>query len=110
MSDHVSLDAPVVAAGGQELFAAGQALGELLADTRTTLVSATAARPWGGDEIGRAFDNGYRPAEQEVLAAFEALARQVRALGEQVQAVVAEAQTTDHQAGVRVTRSYRDTA
>jgi hypothetical protein len=110
MSDHVSLDGPTVTAGGQSLFAAGQALGDLLADTRTTLVPATAARPWGGDEIGRAFDNGYRPAEQEVLAAFEAMARQVRALGEQVQAVVAEAQTTDLQASVRVTRAYKDPA
>ena len=106
MSDHVSLDPVAVAAGGAALFAAGQALGELLADTRTTVISATAAHPWGTDEIGRAFDDGYRPAEQQVLASFEAMVRQVRALGEQVQAVVTELQATDQTAGVRVERSY----
>jgi hypothetical protein len=36
------------------------------------------------------------------------MARRVRALGEQVQAVVAELQESDHQAGVRVTRAFKD--
>jgi hypothetical protein len=108
MTDHVAADLPALAAGGAHLFEAGEALGDLLAGTRTTLVSATAARPWGSDEIGSAFDAGYRPAEQGVLAAFEAMARRVRALGEQVEAVAAELQETDREAGVRVTRAYRD--
>jgi hypothetical protein len=108
MSDHVGLDPVVTTAGADSLFRAGQALGDLLADTRTTLLPASAAHPWGNDEIGHAFDAGYRPAEQDVLAAFEAMARQVRTLGEQVRAVVTELRTTDQDAGVRVEHAYED--
>ncbi|MFG1607070.1 hypothetical protein [Actinoplanes sp. NPDC049265] len=110
MSDHVELDRAVARSGADALFAAGEALGELLAGTRTTLLPASGAHPWGNDEIGHAFDAGYRPAEQDVLAAFEATARQVRTLGEQVRAVVAELRTTDQDAGVRVEHAYEDPA
>jgi hypothetical protein len=110
MGEHVELDPAVTRAGADSLFAAGQALADLLAGTRTTLLPASAAHPWGDDEIGRAFDAGYRPAEQDVLATFEAMARQVRTLGEQVRAVVTELQTTDQDAGVRVEHAYEDPA
>lgn len=108
MSDHVSLDAQAAAAGGRELHDAGQALWQLRLDAARGLFTATHGRPWGNDEIGKAFDNGYRPAEEQVAAAWTALAEHVSALGAQVQAAVGELGATDQTSGVRITRAYRE--
>ena len=108
MSDEVFLDASAAAAGGRELHDAGQALGELRQQAFAALFSASAARPWGDDEIGQAFDNGYRPAEQQVIDAWLALADHVRTLGDSVQAAVSDLTGTDQHSAVRVTRAYKE--
>jgi len=108
MSDGVRLDPAVTGAGAADLTGAGQELINLLGTAGAQIAADTQARPWGSDEIGKAFDQGYRPGEQQFLTALGALGDYLRTLGEQVTAVVAEAEETDRQAGVRVRRAYPD--
>jgi hypothetical protein len=67
--------------GLQALSAAGRELGEQRNDSGAALAAASAARPWGDDEAGRAFERRYRPVETQVLTAWEQLARYVESLG-----------------------------
>ena len=108
MNDFVQLDPQVTAAGAADLAAAGQELINLLGTTGAELAADTQARPWGSDEIGKGFDRGYRPGEQQFLTALGALGDYVRKLGEQVTAVVAFSEETDQIAGVRVQHAYRN--
>ncbi|MEU8609416.1 hypothetical protein AB0C29_15580, partial [Actinoplanes sp. NPDC048791] len=61
----------------------------------------------GADEIGQAFENNYRPIEQQVLLAWEKLGLYVEGLGDAVVDTVREATETDHHAAVQVERTYR---
>jgi hypothetical protein len=90
------------------LTSAGQELINLLGSTGAQIAADAAARPWGSDEIGQAFEAGYRPAEEQFFAALGALGGAVRTLGEQVTAVVAELGETDKGAEIRVGRAYGD--
>jgi hypothetical protein len=62
--------------GARLLSAAGRELGAQRDDV------GTAAAPWGADEVGRAFEQRYRPVESHVLTAWEQLAAYVQSLGE----------------------------
>jgi hypothetical protein len=62
--------------GARELRAAGRSLGSLRD------VVTPAARPWGDDEAGRAFESRYRLVETQILGAWDQLAQYVESLGE----------------------------
>jgi len=64
------------------LAAAGRELGALREGPGAELAKATAARPWGDDAAGWAFELRYRSIETPVLAAWEQLAGYVERLGE----------------------------
>ena len=68
--------------GARRLQTAGQELGAQRDGAGASLAAASAARPWGSDEAGLAFERRYRPAEAHVLAAWEQLAQYVESLGE----------------------------
>lgn len=60
---------------------AARALGALRDGPGASIAAASASRPWGDDEAGRAFERRYRPVEAQVLAAWEQLARYMESLG-----------------------------
>lgn len=68
--------------GARALAAAGRDLGAMRAGPGASLAAASAARPWGDDEAGRAFELRYRSVEAQVLSAWEQLAGYVESLGE----------------------------
>jgi hypothetical protein len=76
------LDAAEALRGALDLSAAGRRLTAQRAGLGAEVAAASDARPWGYDEIGRAFENRYRPVEQQVLDAWELLAAYLESLGE----------------------------
>jgi hypothetical protein len=68
--------------GARELSTAGERLAELRRGPGAEVEAASAARPWGYDDVGRGFDRRYRTVERQVLDAWEQLAAYVESLGE----------------------------
>nr|BFE66988.1 hypothetical protein GCM10020092_002890 [Actinoplanes digitatis] len=101
------LDPDRAAGGGRDLAAASKHLTRQRTGPGAELAALSAARPWGTDDIGQAFENNYRPIEQQVLEAWEKLGGYVEGLGDAVAEAVREATQTDHHASVRVERAYR---
>ncbi|MET8150008.1 hypothetical protein ACIBSW_36340 [Actinoplanes sp. NPDC049668] len=101
------LDPDRAASGGRDLAAAGKHLTRQRTGAGADLAGLSAARPWGTDDIGQAFENNYRPIEQQVLEAWEKLGGYVEGLGDAVAEAVREATQTDQNASVRVERAYR---
>jgi len=93
--------------GAREMSIAGQDLADLRAGAGAAIAAASAAPPWGNDDMGRSFERNYRPVEQQVLAAWEQLAAYLESLGEQAAASVQDNLQADHHASVRVEHSYR---
>ena len=93
--------------GARELTEAGRSLADLRSGPGAAIAAASAARPWGTDDIGQSFERNYRPVEQQVLAAWEQLAAHLESLGEQAAASVQDNLQADHHASVRVEHSYR---
>ncbi|WP_433299451.1 hypothetical protein ACQP2F_46215 [Actinoplanes sp. CA-030573] len=60
---------------------AARSLAALREGAGASIAAASAARPWGDDEAGRAFERRYRPVEAQVLAAWEQLAQYMESLG-----------------------------
>ena len=108
MSDPLYLDAPVALDGARNMTAAGQHYLNLLTTAGLELSDAAHRRPWGSDDIGQAFENNYRPIEQQVFEAWGKLGDYVMGLGDAVAASVADNQQADRESGMRVTRAYRD--
>jgi hypothetical protein len=107
MADELWLDPDRVAGGGRDLASAGRHLTTQRFGAGAELVATSGGRPWGSDEIGQAFENNYRPIEQQVLLAWEKLGAYVEGLGDAVVQTVQEATETDHHAAVQVERTYR---
>jgi len=107
MSDRLYLDAKVALDGARNLTGAGQHYLNLLTTTGLQLSDQTQRRPWGSDDIGQAFENNYRPIEQQMFEAWGKLADYVMQLGEAVADSVADNQQADEESGTRVTRAYR---
>ena len=101
------LDPAVALDGARNLTAAGRHYRGLLSGPGAEITDGTAGRPWGRDDIGQSFENGYRPVERQVFQAWERLARHVQQLGEAAAASVADNQRADRESGLRVTRAYR---
>jgi hypothetical protein len=71
-------------AGSAALTTAGIDLAARRDGVGAAVAAASAARPWGGDAAGQAFDLRYRLVEQQVLDAWEHLAGYVESLGDAV--------------------------
>jgi hypothetical protein len=69
-------------AGSRRLSSVGRELGVLRDGAGASVAAVSAARPWGDDEAGRAFESRYRPVEAQVLTAWEQLAQYVESLGD----------------------------
>ncbi|MFC7276735.1 hypothetical protein ACFQS1_22315 [Paractinoplanes rhizophilus] len=67
---------------GRRISDAGRMLGAERESAGAAVAAASAARPWGDDEAGRAFDGRYRTMASQILTAWEQLARYVEGLGE----------------------------
>ncbi|OJF09391.1 hypothetical protein [Couchioplanes caeruleus] len=100
------LDPAQAAGGGRDLAAAGRHLGSQHAEAGSEVAEMSAARPWGTDDIGRAFERNYRPIEQQVLQAWERLGAYLEGLGDASVQAVRELRHTDEAASVRVEQSY----
>ena len=101
------LDPQVVLDGARNLKAAGT---HFLGEQRSTgmaIAADSAGRPWGKDDIGGAFEQNYRPIEQQVLQAWSQLGEYLEGLGDAAAASVGDNQGADQEASVRVTRAYR---
>jgi len=107
MAEELWLDPDRMAIGGRDLAAAGKHLTTERFGAGAELVAISGTLPWGGDEIGQAFENNYRPIEQQVLLAWEKLGAYVEGLGDAVVQTVREATEADHHAAVQVERTYR---
>ena len=92
--------------GARNLAAAGEELAALRTASGAELQSRGAARPWGADDIGDAFDRQYAPIAAQVLAAWDSLAAHIEDLGAAAARSVQENQQADDEAGVRITHSY----
>ncbi|HET6530768.1 MAG TPA: hypothetical protein VFH03_09165 [Actinoplanes sp.] len=102
------LDPAVVLDGARNLRAAGTHVRNEHRSTGMALAADTAARPWGKDDIGAAFEKNYRPIEQQVLQAWSQLGEYLEGLGDAAAASVGDNQGADQEASVRVTRAYRE--
>ncbi|GGQ45483.1 hypothetical protein [Couchioplanes azureus] len=100
------LDPGQAAGGGHDLAASGRRLAAPRAEAGSEVAALSAARPWGSDDIGQAFERNYRPVEQQVLQAWERLAGHVEGLGDASVQAVRELLQTDQTASVRVEQSY----
>ena len=96
-----------MAGGGRDLAAAGKHFTAERFGAGSDLTAISGRRPWGTDEIGQAFENNYRPIEQQVLLAWEKLGAYVEGLGDAVVQTVKDATETDHHAAAQVERTYR---
>lgn len=67
---------------GRRISEAGRVLGVQRDTAGAAVAAASAARPWGDDEAGRAFEGRYRVVETHVLGAWEQLAQYVESLGD----------------------------
>lgn len=101
------LDPQQALGGARDLTAAGEHYAAEHAGTGREIAAATAARPWGSDDIGQTFERNYRPIEEQVLQAWEQIAAYIQGLGDAAAASVHDNLQADHQAAVRVEHTYR---
>ena len=94
---------------GQDLTHAGKAIGAQRTGLGAEIAAASAGQPWGSDDIGAAFEKGYRPAEQVLMQAWEKIGAYVEGLGAAVCKSVSDSVATDAESGTRITKSYRPT-
>ena len=101
------LDPQVVLDGAGNLTAAGTHFLHEHRNTGMAIAADSAGRPWGRDDIGGAFEQNYRPIEQQVLQAWAQLGEYLEDLGDAAAASVGDNQGADRTASVRVNRAYR---
>ncbi|MFI0792967.1 hypothetical protein ACH4OY_09735 [Micromonospora rubida] len=70
--------------GGADLTSAGEAVTARRAQVGDRIAAAGAARPWGCDDIGAAFEKQYRGFEGTLLRAWAGVGRSLKNLGEDV--------------------------
>ena len=101
------LDAPRATMGGRDLTAAGQELTALNQGPVAAINAASQGQPWGRDEIGSKFQEGYAPQLAQFVEAFGKVAAYVEGLGEAAVASVEDNMNADARAGQTVNQSYR---
>ena len=105
--DRLYLDPKVVLDGARNLKAAGTHFLNEYRGTGMAIAADSGDRPWGKDDIGGAFEQNYRPIEQQVLQAWSQLGEYLEGLGDAAAATVGDNQGADQESAVRVTRAYR---
>lgn len=70
--------------GGIDLTLAGEAFTARRAQVGGAIAAASAARPWGRDDIGAAFERQYRRYEDTLLRAWSGVGRGLENLGADV--------------------------
>ncbi|GAA1786874.1 hypothetical protein HC028_26410 [Planosporangium flavigriseum] len=99
----VRLDAPRAERAGANLAHAGTELARLRQGIGAELEAAGAARPWGSDSLGAAFQSNYDTYAPRLLAAWASLASQVESLGSRAIVSVHNAVETDAASSRRMT-------
>lgn len=94
------LDPEDAAAGASRLAAAGQTLSSSLSGIAGTINSLNTAAPWGTDDVGKKFNEGYLEGGAEapaalVLSAGAQIVERVRQLGPDVKSAVEGTVETD---------------
>ncbi|HEX8627738.1 MAG TPA: hypothetical protein VF755_06160 [Catenuloplanes sp.] len=103
MSDgELRLDPVTADRGGRDLTHAGRQLTGQRDGLGNQIAAASAARPWGDDEIGAAFERNYRDIERSILAAWSSVGHYVEGLGGAVVTSVSNSVGTDTQNGQRI--------
>ncbi|RGC69634.1 hypothetical protein C5N14_04330 [Micromonospora sp. MW-13] len=90
--------------GGADLSSAGEAVADRRAQVGGRIAAASAARPWGRDDLGAAFDKQYRGFEETLLRAWAGIGRALDNLGEDVVRSVDNEVTTDVRSAGRLDR------
>ncbi|MDZ5445233.1 hypothetical protein U2F26_21285 [Micromonospora sp. 4G57] len=75
--------------GGADLTLAGEAITASRRQVGGAIADASAARPWGRDDIGAEFEKQYRRYEETLLRAWEMVGRSLEGLGADVARSVA---------------------
>ncbi|WP_305788448.1 hypothetical protein [Symbioplanes lichenis] len=102
----LQVDPSRAARAGADLAASGGHLEALRAGAGAEVAALSNGRPWGKDDIGQAFERNYRPAEEQVLHAWDLLGRHVAGLGDEVVQAVHEALAADDRAATGVRHPY----
>ncbi|MGW1060989.1 hypothetical protein [Micromonospora rubida] len=90
--------------GGADLTSAGEAVTARRAQVGDRIAAASAARPWGRDDIGAAFEKQYRGFEETLLRAWAGVGRSLKNLGEDVVRSVDNSVETDARTAGRLDR------
>ncbi|GAA4972941.1 hypothetical protein [Actinoplanes utahensis] len=101
------LDSTRATMGGRDMTAAGQELTSLHQGPVAAINAASLAQPWGRDNIGAKFQEGYGPQLEQFVQAFGTIATYVEGLGEAVVASVQDNMDADARAGQTVDQAYR---
>lgn len=99
------LDASRARRGGADLALSGEAVTARRAVQGGEIEVASAARPWGRDDIGAAFERSYRGIEQTVLRAWAGVGQRLTDLGVDVVDAVDASTRTDQSNAVRLDRA-----
>ncbi|MEO3780320.1 hypothetical protein ABGB16_26590 [Micromonospora sp. B11E3] len=90
--------------GGTDLSLAGEALTARRGQVGGAIAAASAARPWGRDDIGAAFEKQYRGFEETLLRAWSGVGRAIEHLGTDVVRSVDNALQADARSAGRLGR------
>ncbi|WP_434742974.1 hypothetical protein [Micromonospora sp. SH-82] len=90
--------------GGRDLGLAGAAVTARQRQAGGRIAAASAQRPWGRDDIGAAFERGYRGYEETVLRVWAGLGHRIEGLGDEVLRAVDADLRTDTASGKRLDR------
>ncbi|MEH1165582.1 hypothetical protein V6V47_09365 [Micromonospora sp. CPCC 205539] len=91
--------------GGADLALAGEAVTARRAAEGGEIEVASAARPWGRDDIGAAFERSYRGFEQTLLRAWTGVGNRLTELGTDVVHAVDASVQTDRASASRFDRA-----
>jgi hypothetical protein len=100
--DELALDPARAHRGGLDLHHAGTTISASRSADGAAIAAASAARPWGRDDIGAAFEKNYRPVETAILAAWESTGSSMEGLGAAAVRSVERSVDTDDAAGGRI--------
>ncbi|GII24111.1 hypothetical protein [Planosporangium mesophilum] len=101
--EEMRLDAPRAERAGTNLAQSGVELARLRQGIGAELEAATAARPWGRDSLGSAFQTNYDKYGPQLLEAWASIASFVQSLGERAVVSVDRAVETDDASRRRIT-------
>jgi hypothetical protein len=105
--DQVFLDPQRALGAARNLVHAGDELKEQRTGAGGRIAAASAARPWGKDDIGAAFEKNYRGFETQLLEAWQGVAEYLEGMGYVVAKAVDNTVRTDDESGNRVRGTWK---